>query len=187
MNRLDAFKVLSVYLKNPNLLRHSVATDEAMRALCARLNPQASQELVDTWGITGLLHDADYELTSQNPTQHGILISQKIDLPKEVSYAISSHNWQNTKIMPQSPLDWAIACCDQLTGLIVACALVLPEKKLSGVTPDFVMKKFYEKNFAKGADRNSIILCEEKLNIPLIEFVTIVLNSMNAVAPQLNL
>ncbi len=187
MNRIDAYKALTTYLKNPNLIKHSLAAEAAMVGILKYLVQNPNQEMQDAWAITGLLHDADYELSNGQPEIHGILITQKMNLPEEIAHAIKSHNWQNTNIMPVSPMDWAIACSDQLTGLIVAAALVHPSKKLAELTPEFVLKRFYEKSFAKGADRGSILLCEEKLQIPLLQFIEIVLNSMKNIAGQLGL
>ena len=91
-------------------------------------------------------------------------------------------------------MDWAITSCDQLTGLIVACALVRPDppgdeagKKLASVTPEFVLEKLKDKSFAKGADRESIMLCEEKLGIPILEFITITLFAMQGISSELGL
>lgn len=159
-----------------------------MRAICVHLNPAATPDEIETWGITGLLHDADYEETANRPEKHGILITEEVTtLPEVIAHAIRSHNYQNTKVQPESPMDWAIATCDQLTGLIVAATLISPNKKIAEITPDFVLKRFGEKNFAKGADRTVIQLCETQLNIPLPKFVEIVLASMQTIAIQLGL
>lgn len=187
MTRTDALQILNSYLKNPNLIKHCMAAEAAMRRICKFLLKTPDEATLERWGITGLLHDADYEMAYQRPERHGIMITEKVNLPDDISHAIRAHNYQNTKVLPSSQMDWAIACCDQLTGLIVACALVHPSKKLSLVTPDFILKKFYEKSFAKGADRESIVACEEKLGIPLNQFIEIVLNSMQAIADPLGL
>ena len=84
-------------------------------------------------------------------------------------------------------MDWAITACDQLTGLITACALVRPDKKLASVTLESVEKKFGQKAFAAGAYRNSIMLCESKLNIPLKDFIEITLQAMQDISDQLGL
>ncbi|OGH15442.1 MAG: hypothetical protein A3C27_00670 [Candidatus Levybacteria bacterium RIFCSPHIGHO2_02_FULL_39_36] len=187
VTRFEAFRILTTYLKNPNLIKHSLATEAAMAGICKFLLVEPDQETLTNWQITGLLHDADYELVRNHPEEHGIMITEKVKLPDEIAYAIKAHNYQNTKINPISPLDWAISCCDQLTGLIVAAALVSPTKKLESMSPEFVLKRFYEKSFAKGADRVSIITCEEKLGIPLLKFIEIVLNSMKEIAMPLGL
>ena len=187
MTRFEAYQVLSAHLKNPNLIKHSLATEAAMQGLCRYILGDPSPDVVEEWGITGLLHDADYEETTGHPEIHGIKITEELNLPDHIAYAIQGHNFQYTKVMPESPMDWAIASCDQLTGLIVACALVHPDKKLNSLTPDFVMKRFYEKSFAKGAGRDTILLCESKLNIPLIKFIEVVLKSMQEISGNLGL
>ncbi len=187
MTRTDALQILSTNLKNPNLIKHSFAAEAAMRGICRYMNPNADAATLDTWGLTGLLHDADYELTGTIPEKHGILITERVNLPQDIAYAIKAHNYQNTKVPPFSQMDWAIATCDQLTGLIVATALIYPSKKLADITTEVVMRKFYDKAFAKGADRQTILLCEEKLNIPLINYVEVVLNSMKPIADSLGL
>jgi len=189
MNRDQAFVILQKYLSNPNLIKHSLATEAAMKALCTRLNQNPTPELIEKWGVTGLLHDADYQMTGNDVRMHGLLLFQKEPdiIPDDIAYAIKAHNYQNTGIEPQSSLDWAIACCDQLTGLIVATTLVSPTKKLDGINAESVLKRFKEKSFAKGADRAIISLCEEKLGITLEEFTQIILKSMQDIAPQLGL
>lgn len=89
--------------------------------------------------------------------------------------------------MPESDMDWAIVAVDQLTGLIIASALIHADKKLHSIDPDFVLNRFKQSSFAKGANRESIKLCEEKLNIPLPEFVTIVLQAMQKAHEELGL
>lgn len=190
MTRDDAYKILTTYLTNPNLIKHCLATEATMRALYKRLMPQSYDAVMEeTWGITGLLHDADYELAKGHPQLHGLLLFEKEPntIPQEIAYAIKSHNYQNTKVMPQNIMDWSITCCDQLTGLIVAATLIHPDKQLALITPEFVLNRFNEKSFAKGADRETIKLCEEKLNIPLQEFITITLSAMQSISNDLGL
>lgn len=193
MNREQAFELLTQYIHNPNLLKHSLAAEAAMRAIYRHQTVQELQntESEEKWGITGLLHDIDYELAQKTNQldKHGILLFKEgeVQLPDDIAYAIMSHNFENTKVMPHKPMDWAIATCDQLTGLITACALVRPDKKLASVTPEAVMKKFEQKTFAAGADRQMIMLCKSKLDIPLEEFVKIVLLAMQDIHKELEL
>jgi predicted hydrolase (HD superfamily) len=84
-------------------------------------------------------------------------------------------------------MDWSIACCDQLTGLIVAATLIHPEKKLQYITTEFVLNRYHERSFAKGADRKSIEKCDEKLNIPLRDFVALSLEAMQKISADLGL
>lgn len=193
MTRDEACQLLTKYLHNKNLLKHSLAAEEAMKALARKLEARnAKSETSEAeWGMTGLLHDIDYEIAQKENKldQHGLLIFEKeADLiPQNIVHAIKSHNYKNTKVLPKSKMDWAIVCCDQLTGLIVAAALISPQKKLNNIDADFVLKRMKEKSFAKGADREPILLCEEKLGIPLKEFVEIVLSSMQQIHEELGL
>lgn len=184
-----AFAIVKKYLTNQNLIKHSLAAEAAMRGIYRYLHTNLYDPQMEArWGITGLLHDADYELAKNHPEIHGVLLFDKEpDVPEDIAYAIKGHNWQYTKVMPQSSMDWAIACCDQLTGLVVACALVHPDKKLASITPEFVLKRMNEKSFAKGADREAIKLCTEKMNIPLVDFVKVTFEAMQAIAPDIGL
>lgn len=193
MNREEAFELLTKYIKNKNLIKHSLAAEATMRALYRHLTIETIQnpEGEEMWGITGLLHDIDYELAQETGQldKHGILLFKDgtVELPDEIAYAIMSHNYTATHVMPHKPMDWAITACDQLTGLITACALVRPDKSLASVTVETVQKKFGQKAFAAGADRNAIKLCEEKLDIPLPEFIEITLKAMQGIHKELGL
>jgi predicted hydrolase (HD superfamily) len=193
MTRNDAYQLLTKYLKNKNLLKHSLAAEVTMRALYRRLTPEDKQNDVDEekWGISGLLHDIDYEVAQEQNKldRHGILLFEtgQVTLPPEIEHAIRAHNYTATKVQPESLMDWSITACDQLTGLVTACALVRPDKKLASVTTESVMKKFGPKAFAAGADRNAILFCEDKLNIPLPEFAAITLKAMQGISKDLGL
>lgn len=193
MARDEAFQLLTKYLKNKNLIKHSLAAEVTMRALYRRLTPEDKQNSADeeTWGISGLLHDIDYEV-AQNENKldrHGILLFEtgQVSLPEDIEHAIKAHNYTATKVNPESLMDWSITACDQLTGLVTACALVRPDKQLASVTTESVMKKFGQKAFAAGADRNAIMLCESQLNIPLQEFIEITLKAMQGISKDLGL
>lgn len=189
MTRNEAYQILTKYLKNQNLIKHCLATEAVMKALYKKLTPEPHDPLVEEkWGIVGLLHDADYEMAKGKPEVHGLLLfDHENNIPLDIAYAIKSHNFEYTKVIPVSPVDWAITCCDQLTGLIVAATLVHPDKKLASITPEFVLNRMNDKSFAKGAERKPILLCEEKLGIPLNEFVAITLSAMQGISNQLGL
>ncbi|MDO8620814.1 MAG: phosphohydrolase [Candidatus Levybacteria bacterium] len=200
MTRDEAYQILTTYLTNPNLIKHCLAAETVMKTLYRRLNPQPYDILAEEkWGITGLLHDADYQLSKGNPEIHGLLICEKQPLiPPDIAYAIKSHNFENTKIEPISLMDWSIYCADQLTGLIVAATLVRPDppssetsagqgKMLATVTSEFILEKFNDNSFAKGANREAIKMCELKLGIPLPEFILITLTAMQSISSTLGL
>lgn len=145
----------------------------------------------DSWGSVGLLHDADYERTKDRPLEHTVIVVDEVrslglSLSPEEASAIKFHNHENTK-EKESLMGWAIYAADELTGLIVACTLVRPDKKLATVTPEFVLQKYKEPAFAKGALRDRIALCEQKLGIKLDDFIKICLTSMQGIAGDLGL
>lgn len=193
MNRQEAYRLLTKYLKNKNLIKHSLAAEAAMRAIYSHLTPENDQNTTEKekWGITGLLHDIDYEVAQEQNKldQHGKLLFEtgEVKLPEDIEQAIRAHNYTMTKTDPENRMDWSITACDQLTGLITACALVRPDKKLASVTPEAVMKKFGQKAFAAGADRDMIMHCETKLDIPLQEFIQITLKAMQDISNDLGL
>jgi uncharacterized protein len=208
LTRDSAYELVTKYLTNKNLLKHSLAAEAAMKAIYRKLYPMTQTVLAldgktqipdpiaehkakseeEKWGIVGLLHDADYEMAKGKPEEHGLLLFTKETwIPTDIAHAIKSHNYQYTKVMPETKMDWAITCCDQLTGLIVACALVHPEKKLEPLTVDFITKRFRESSFAKGADRSTIELCHEKLGIPLPDFIEVTLSGMKTISAELEL
>lgn len=189
MSKEEAYKILTEFIKNPNLIKHHLACEVVMKALCRRLNPNQNSSVEEKWGLVGLLHDADYELTKDTPEKHTIVLEEKIGdkLPKDVMHAIQSHNWKRNGVEPKNLMDWSIYCCDELTGLIVAAALVHPDKKLNSLNVEFIMNRFNENSFARGADREMIKACEDKLGIPLAEFIDINLKAMQTINDALGL
>ena len=188
MTRPEAIQTLQVYTKSPNLIRHHFAVEIAMRAICrvygAKMHGYIKEE---DWALTGLLHDADYELTRSDPKRHTLYLEEKIGsvLPKEVMYAIKAHNYNYTGVVPQSAMDWALYTCDELTGFVITCALSQKKKLLSTVTVEMVLQKMQDFTFAKSVDRAQIVACEEKLGFPLKEFIGIVLGAMQSIATDL--
>ena len=193
MTRDDAYQLLTKYLKNKNLIKHSLAAEATMRAIYRHVTPKDDQNPTDEekWGITGLLHDIDYEVSQEKGDleKHGTLdyVPDKDTIPEDILHGIQAHAYVYSKVMPETPMDWAITACDQLTGLVTACALVRPNKKLASVTVESVQKKFGQKAFAAGADRNAIMFCESKLNIPLATFIEICLKAMQGISDDLGL
>lgn len=187
ISRDSAWDLLQEKMQNRNLIRHCVAVEAVMRSLARHFSADEEK-----WGIVGLLHDGDYEITKENHSQHTLLMHQwleeKGETDTEILSAILSHNYAHTgQNPPHNNLEWSLFCCDELTGLIVAVALVQPEKKLSSVTVEKVMKKWPEKAFAAGAKREQIGMCEEKLGIPIPDFVRISLSAMQSIAGEIGL
>ncbi len=191
MNREEAYKTLTKLIKNQNLIKHHLACEAVMKVLYRKFTPSASQNPQDEekWGLVGLLHDADYELTRNHPEKHTLVLKEKIGskLSADVMYAIMSHNFASNKVLPKSAMDWSIYCADELTGLIIAATLVNPDKKLASVTTDFVINRFNEPSFAKGANRDQILACEDKLRIPIRDFIDLSLKAMQLINNELGL
>jgi putative nucleotidyltransferase with HDIG domain len=169
------------YLKKKNLVKHVLAVESIMQSLAERFGEDAH-----LWAVTGLLHDLDYEETSQAPERHGYVTLEYLetaDLPDEARHAILAHTGH---VERTSLLDKAIYCADPVTGLIVASALLHPTKSLDGVDAEFVGKRFKEKRFAAGADRGAIASCSE-LSLELHEFLEISVAAMKRIALELEL
>ncbi|EKD58056.1 MAG: metal dependent phosphohydrolase [uncultured bacterium] len=192
MTREKALDLLHSKMQSPNLRKHCYAVETVMRALAKKLEGKtASAELVEAWGIVGLLHDGDYEFTKEHPEKHAKLMAQWAaeagETNEEVLTGIESHGWFHQGKLPKTTMQWALYCCDELTGFIIAVALVRPDKKLSSVTVESVIKKWSHKEFAKGVDRKQIEMCEEKLGIKLPDFIGIALKAMQEIANDLGL
>lgn len=146
----------------------------------------------DLWGLTGLLHDLDYEKLKATPEKHPSLVFAELakhNLDPRLIQAIRSHawHWQADAPEPKGKMEWSLFTCDELTGLIIACALVLPDKKLASVTIDTVMNKFPKKDFAKGVDRDRFNYVEPNLGLPIRDFVGLCLSGLQSVSTNLGL
>lgn len=195
ISRKQAWELLNEHMKNQNLLRHCLSVEAVMKELAKYFH-----EDEEGWGIVGLLHDGDYEEVKKDPSQHTLLMHKWLtdafrqaqvepdESDKKILEAILSHNFAHTgQNSPKNNLEWSLYCCDELTGLIVAVALVRPDKKLSSVTVESVMKKWEVKAFAAGVKRKQIAMCEEKLNIKLVDFIAIALRAMQNISNDLGL
>jgi putative nucleotidyltransferase with HDIG domain len=193
MTREQALELLHKHMKNQNLRRHCYAVEAVMRALYKRLNKDRSKEEEEKWAIAGLLHDADYEKTKDDPenkhTKEVIKWLEELDAEVDIKDAVVSHAWGYVDGAPQpkSRMSWALYCCDELTGLIVAVALVKPDRKLASVTVDSVMKKWNSQSFAAGVNRKQIEECNSRLKIPLRDFIQIALTAMQRIHVDLGL
>jgi putative nucleotidyltransferase with HDIG domain len=183
MTREEAYLELKKYVDNKNLLKHMLSTE----AVLIRLARHFDQD-EDLWGLAGLLHDIDYEETKEQPYVHslkGAEILEGLGFPEELVYAVKVHN-ERHGLPRKSLLDKALYATDPMTGLIVAGALIRPDKKLAGVDVAFLRKKFDQKAFAKGADRQQILSCSE-LGLTLEEFLGLGLEALQGIADELEL
>lgn len=190
MNRDEALNLLRKYIKTENTVKHMIAAEAIMRALAQRFE----LEKEDEWAMAGLLHDIDYETIDQKTFKNHakksveILKREGADLPNSVYDAILAHCYNlYREYEPKNKMEWSLFICDSLTGLIVATALVKPDKKIASVEVKSVMKKFKQPSFAAGTRREEIRMCQEKLGINLEEFVEISLDAMKKVSDELGL
>lgn len=187
MTRPQALELLHSKMQNQNLRKHCYGVEAVMKALATHF-----KENEDAWGLAGLLHDADYELTKNDPAKHVVTVVawlKELGVDEEIINAIYAHGWKFVDGCPQpnNKMEWSLYCCDELTGLIVAVALVRPDKKLSSVTIESILKKWGNKAFAAGVNRSQIEFCEEKLGIKLNDFIQIALTAMQGISRELGL
>lgn len=181
MTREEALQMVQNKVKNKNLQKHMFATEAVMRRLARHFNEDEA-----IWGLAGLLHDLDYDDTVNDFPNHGLMTAKLLentDVPEAVIYAIKSHPGHFPR---ESLMDKAIYAADPITGLIVAAALMHPSKKLKNLDVEFVERRFKEKRFAAGADRDQIRSCEE-MGLSLQDFIAMSLEAMQGIDDQLGL
>lgn len=180
MDRATALNLVEDNISQDNLIKHMKAVEAGMRELANYFD-----EDQEVWGITGLLHDLDYEETEEDPEEHGLLTVEMLqdkDLTDKQLDAIKAHAGQKN---PETRMEKAIYATDPLTGLIVAGALVHPEG-LEEMDPEFIKNRYEESSFAKSVDREAIKSCKE-LGFELEEFFEIVLRGMQRIQGELGL
>jgi len=183
LTREEALSLVKKNVKKMNIVYHMIAVEAIMRALAKHFG-----EDENLWGLTGLLHDIDYEKIGDAWEKHGILAGEilKDMIPEEVKRAIKAHNFERTNVIPKSRMEKALICCDAISGLLVACGLVMPTKKLAEVKVKTVKKKFKDKDFARGANRERILFCE-KIDVPKEKFFEIALEGLEEYATEIGL
>ncbi len=184
--REEAWKVLNEYTKNPNLIKHALAVEAAMRAYARYFG-----EDEEKWGVVGLIHDFEYErYPDLGPEGHpfkGAQIMRDLGWDEELIRAVQCHAPHITGVTPQTKMEKAIYAVDELTGLIIAVALVRPSKSILDVKVRSVKKKWKDKAFARGVNRQDIEEGAAMLGVPLAEHIGIVLEAMKGIAEELGL
>jgi len=182
-NRQEAMALLQTHTENENLIKHMWAVEAAMRAYARKFG-----EDEDLWGITGLLHDFDYE-KHPTPEEHpmfGVRILEKQGYPEALIHAVKSHA-SYLGVARTGLLDKALFAVDELTGFIVAIALMQPSRKLADVKVSSVRKKMKQKAFARSVSREDIVTGAEDLGVPLDEHTAFVLAAMCDISDDLGL
>ena len=182
ITREEALGLIKKYISNEKLFKHMLAVEAIMRALARRLG-----EDEELWGLVGLLHDLDYELVGKDMNKHGLVSARILEgkLPEIALNAIRAHN-ELTGFEDNSRLTKALKAADQVSGLIIATALVMPNKKLAEVKVKSLVKKFKQKDFARNVKREKILLCNE-LGLGLEEFLEISLKALKDISSSLGL
>jgi len=184
ITREASVRLLEKHVKTDNLVKHCLATEAIMRALARRLG-----EDEEAWGAAGLLHDLDFEETKDNPQQHGLRTAQTLaseGVNSEVIESIKAHNAEALGIDRNTAFAHALAAAETLTGLIVATALVYPDKKLASVKPGSITKRMKKKDFAWAVNRDIIMECEQ-IGLSLPQFAELSLKAMQSISDDLDL
>lgn len=181
MTRAQAWELLQQHLKNRNLVKHCLAVEACMKDFAVHFGQDP-----ESWALAGLLHDLDYEYTTEKPDEHTEKTAEMLAayrLPDEIVHAIKAHNM---RVEPSSKMDLSLLTIDPASGFIIACALMHPDKKLQALDLAFLKKRFKEKSFAKGASREQMAGCA-KLGLTLDEFLSLCLCAMQTMSGELGL
>jgi len=181
--REQAWALLNQYTQSPSLIKHALAVEAAMRTYAQQFG-----EDEDLWGITGLIHDFDYE---QHPTleEHplvGCAILTELGWPQEIIDAVKGHG-RHLDVSRDTPMAKTLFAVDELTGLVIACALVRPSKSLADLTAKSVKSKWNDKAFARGVSREDIEQGMAELGVDRTAHITTVIEALRTVAGELEL
>ncbi|MCK4952854.1 HDIG domain-containing protein [Candidatus Bathyarchaeota archaeon] len=182
ITREKAYGLIDQHIKNPNMRKHMIAVSAIMYSLAEELREDPM-----LWEVVGLLHDIDYEEVGNNMDHHGVKSAEILVglLPKEGLHAIKAHN-ERTGVKPESHLDLALIAADAMSGLGIATALIMPNKKLAEVKIRSLKKKFKDKSFARTVDRNRIMYCT-RIGIDYNDFLVISQGALQSVSRDLGL
>lgn len=183
LTRTEALELVKKNVLKKNVVYHMIAVESVMQSLAKYLGDDEQK-----WALTGLLHDIDYEKTEATPERHSLpaedMLKGQVD--EVVIRAIKAHNFEHTGVMPETKMEKALIAADAVSGLLIACALVMPSKKLADVKVESVVKKYKDKDFARGADRARMLFCEQ-IGVPKEKFFEVALNGIKESAVQIGL
>lgn len=184
IDRSAGLELLHRYVKNEKMIFHCLASEAVMRGLARKLGRDE-----EAWGLAGLLHDLDVEITNAEPTVHGTrteTLLQDYEMDPDILDSIRMHNECSSGKERSTEFQHALAAGETITGLIFAATYVYPERKLAVVKPKSVVKRMKEKMFAASVKRENILECE-KIGIPIEEFATLAIQSMLPIAEDIGL
>jgi len=183
MTRDEAIGLLRTHIKADNLVKHMFAVEAAMKAYARKFGEDEEQ-----WGLAGLLHDVDYE-KHPDAAEHSLRGAEWLEaagLPAEVVHAVRAHG-VHPELPREDRMTRTLCAVDELTGFIVAVALVRPSKKLADVEVKSVTKKMKDKAFAAAINRGELVKTADDLGVPFNDHVAIVLDAMKGIAGELGL
>jgi len=182
ITREQALQLVHEHIENPNLIKHSLASEVVLRALALKLGEDEA-----LWGLAGLLHDLDVETTGSDLSVH-TLETEKIlraaGVNEIIVDAVKRHNEEAHELKRETKLHHALAAGETITGLIIATTLVYPDKKLASVKPKSIVKRMKAKAFAASVNRDIIRECEH-LGLTVPEFAEISLAAMREISDEL--
>ena len=184
LDREIAMELVHQYIKNEKMIFHCLASEAVMQGIAVRLGRDKEK-----WGLAGLLHDLDVEVTNADPYVHGLRTEELLkdyDVDPEILDAIRMHNEMASGAERSSEFQHALAAGETITGLIFATTYVYPDKKLSSVKPKSVVKRMKEKAFAASVKRENILECE-LIGIPIDEFAALAIGAMLPIASSLDI
>ena len=183
MDRDGALKLVKEHVSKETLLKHMYAVEAIMKETAEFLN-----EDKEKWRLIGLIHDIDFEKTENDPKRHTLVAEEILEdyVDDEMIRTIKAHNFENVGVQPEAKAEKALIAADAVSGLIIACALVIPSKKLADVKVDSIAKKFKQKDFARNCGRERILFCEQ-IGIPREKFFEISLKALQSISNELGL
>lgn len=181
--REDGWNLLCEWTQSEALRRHALGVETAMRALARKYGQDEA-----LWGLTGLIHDFDYERypTAPDHPVRGSAILRERGYPEELIQAVLGHA-SYTGVARETPMAKALFACDELTGFLFACAFVQPDKRVASVRPESAKKKLKDKSFARGVNREDIAQGVQELGVDLLEHITLIRDALAANAEALGL
>ena len=180
ISREDGLKFLNQHVKSIAMIKHSLASEAVLRAIAQKLEKDPAE-----WGMAGLLHDIDVEITNADPYKHGPYAAGLLDglISPEAIDAIVMHNEMATGKERTTVFQHALAAGETITGLIMATTMVYPDKKLASVKTKSITKRMKEKAFAASVNRETILECE-LIGIPINEFADLALVAMQGISGE---
>ena len=186
VSREEAMNVLREYNKDESHIKHALAVEAAMRYFARKADAD-----MEKWGVVGLLHDIDWERTQDTPERHtheGALWLEAKGYPEDIVRAVKAHGWgMVSDVKPVSLMEKTLYAVDELTGLVIAAALVRPSKSLQDLTAKSVKKKWKDKAFARGVNRDVILKGAEMLDVVIDELIDGVISALQPIEEELGL